>query len=69
MMWIAWRSAPNKIVRAIYVAGHGEPQMANDNDQRKALARAIEAAKYEGNPLQKKAQQAAISPHRRGLLA
>ena len=53
-------STYDKIVRAIYVAGHGEPQMANDNDQRKALARAIEAAEYEGNPLQKKAQQAAI---------
>ncbi len=62
-------STYDKIVRAIYVAGHGEPQMANDNDQRKALARAIEAAEYEGNPLQKKAQQAAVRPYRRGLLA
>lgn len=53
-------STYDKIVRDIYKAGHGDPQMAKDTDQRKALARAIETVEYDGNPLQKKAQQAAI---------
>jgi superfamily I DNA/RNA helicase/mRNA-degrading endonuclease RelE of RelBE toxin-antitoxin system len=51
----------DKIIRAIYTAAHhGEPVMAKAEEQKRALARAIETAVYDGNLLQQKAQQTAI---------
>lgn len=50
----------DKITRAIYVAQHGEPTFAKADEQRRALARVIESVTFDGNPLQRKAQQTAI---------